>query len=247
MRHRIKGRKLGRTASHRQATLKALATQLLKYKKITTTSAKAKETKKFVEPLITKAKKNDLAAKRFVGRYIRDKEVFKELFTEIIEKIGDRQGGYTRVIKLGNRPGDSAELSIIELVDYNELAAPKKKSKSTDGETKAKKSKKAPKKEEAVEAEVVEENETADEEKVEEKAEEKVEKEEDKKETKAKAEDKKKEENKETKAKADDKKEEKEAEKKETKSAEEKKEEKDEKKATAKSKKKSEDKIEDDK
>ncbi len=161
MRHRVKGRKLGRTASHRHATLNALATQLLRHKKIKTTLAKAKETKRFVEPLITKAKKNDLSARRYVARFVKDKEVLKELFSEIVEKIGDRPGGYTRVVKLGYRAGDAAELAIIELVDYNEIAAPKKKetkeSKTTE-ETKAKKSKKAPKKEEAEEAEVIEEN-----------------------------------------------------------------------------------------
>lgn len=161
MRHRVKGRKLGRTASHRHATLNALATQLLRHKKIKTTLAKAKETKRFVEPLITKAKKNDLSARRYVARFVKDKEVLKELFSEIVEKIGDRPGGYTRVVKLGYRAGDAAELAIIELVDYNEIAAPKKKetkeSKTTE-ETKAKKSKKAPKKEEAEDAEVIEDN-----------------------------------------------------------------------------------------
>lgn len=161
MRHRVKGRKLGRTASHRLATLNALATQLLRHKKIKTTLAKAKETKRFVEPLITKAKKNDLSARRYVARFVKDKEVLKELFSEIVEKIGDRPGGYTRVVKLGYRAGDAAELAIIELVDYNEIAAPKKKetkeSKSAE-EAKAKKSKKAPKKEEAEEAEVIEDN-----------------------------------------------------------------------------------------
>lgn len=159
MRHRVKGRKLGRTASHRQATLNALATQLLKYKKIKTTSAKAKSTKQFIEPLITKAKRNDLAAKRHIARFINDKEVFHELFADILEKIGDRQGGYTRVIKLGNRAGDAAEMSIIELVDYNEITSPKKKEKkaTTEEEPKAKKSKKAPAKEDAEEAKVVEE------------------------------------------------------------------------------------------
>lgn len=182
MRHRVKGRKLSRTASHRQATLNALATQLLRYKKIKTTTAKAKETKRFVEPLITKAKKNDLSSKRYIARFIKDKDVLKELFSEIVEKIGDRPGGYTRVVKLGNRSGDAAELSIIELVDYNEIAAPKKKESKEKEETKAKKSKKAPKKEEAVEAEVVEEKETNEEETAE-----KEEKAEKKKTTKAKS------------------------------------------------------------
>lgn len=169
MRHRVKGRKLGRTASHRQATLNSLATQLLRYKKIRTTTAKAKETKRFVEPLITKAKKNDTAARRYVARFIKDKEVLKELFSDIVEKVGDRPGGYTRVVKLGNRAGDAAELSIIELVDYNEITAPKKKETKDTAESKAKKSKKAPKKEEAVEADVVEEKDEAKEEKAEKK------------------------------------------------------------------------------
>ena len=93
MRHRVKGRKLSRTASHRAATLKALATQLLRHKKIRTTVAKAKETKRFVEPLITKAKQDTLAARRHVARYIEDKDILKELFSDIVEKIGDRPGG----------------------------------------------------------------------------------------------------------------------------------------------------------
>ena len=154
MRHGVKGRKLGRTASHRRATLNALATQLLQYKKIKTTVAKAKETKKFVEPLITKAKKGDLSSRRYVAKFIKDPAILKELFSDIVEKIGDRPGGYTRVVKLGNRAGDAAELAIIELVDYNEINAAPKKEKEAP---KAKKSKKAPKKEEAAEAEVVEE------------------------------------------------------------------------------------------
>ncbi len=122
MRHRVKGRKLGRTSSHREATLKALATSLLKHKRIKTTVAKAKETRGFVETIITKAKKEDLHSKRQVMNVIRDKEVVKELYAEIIPKIGDRPGGYTRVIKLGNRIGDAAEMAIIELVDYNDVA-----------------------------------------------------------------------------------------------------------------------------
>lgn len=121
MRHRIKGRKLGRTASHRTATLRSLATALIKHKKITTTLAKAKQTRLFVEPLITKAKKDSVHARRLVSRHIKDKEVLKELFSEVIQKIGDRPGGYTRVVKLGNRVGDAAEMAIIELVDYNDV------------------------------------------------------------------------------------------------------------------------------
>ena len=121
MRHRVKGRKLNRTASHRAALLRSLATSLLKYKRIKTTVAKAKEAKSFVEAIITKARKNDLAARRHVLSIIQDKAVVKELFGEIIGKIGERPGGYTRVIKLGNRRGDAAEIAILELVDYNDV------------------------------------------------------------------------------------------------------------------------------
>lgn len=154
MRHRVKGRKLGRTASHRLATLRALAVALFKHKKIKTTLAKAKETRSFVEPLITKAKNDSVHARRYVAKHINDKEVVKELFGEIVEKVGDRPGGYTRVVKLGNRLGDAAEMAIIELVDYNDLVEKKEKKA------------KAPKKEkvvEEVETEVVEKESAKDE------------------------------------------------------------------------------------
>lgn len=121
MRHNVKGRKLGRTASHRKATLISLITSLLKYKRIKTTLAKAKETRTFAEKMITKARKGDLNAKKQVIDVIKDKEVVKELFSEIIPKIGERPGGYTRVVKLGHRNGDAAQMAIIELVDYNEV------------------------------------------------------------------------------------------------------------------------------
>ncbi len=122
MRHNVKGRKLGRTASHKSALLNSLTTSLLKYKRIRTTEAKAKEARTFIEKLITKAKKNDLHVKRQVMALIHDKDVVKELFSEIIPKIGERPGGYTRVIKLGNRSGDAAAMAILELVDYNDVA-----------------------------------------------------------------------------------------------------------------------------
>lgn len=137
MRHRIKGRKLGRTASHRTATLRSLATALIKHKKITTTLAKAKQTRLFVEPLITKAKNNSVHSRRLVSKDIKDSEVVKALFGEVIEKIGDRPGGYTRVIKLGNRVGDAAEMAIIELVDFSETGT--KKQRKTKKKTEAKK------------------------------------------------------------------------------------------------------------
>lgn len=122
MRHRVKGRKLKRTESHRLALMRSLSTSLLKHKRIKTTLAKAKETRSFVEPLITKARKNDLHSKKLVMDQIKDKEVVKELFGEIIPKIGERAGGYTRVVKLGNRIGDAASMAIIELVDYNDVS-----------------------------------------------------------------------------------------------------------------------------
>jgi large subunit ribosomal protein L17 len=125
MRHNVKGRKLGRTASHRKATLSSLTTSLLRHKRIKTTLAKAKETRVFSEKLITTARKGDLNAQRLVMDKIKDKEVVKELFSEIIPKIGDRPGGYTRVVKLGHRNGDAAQLAVIELVDYNEVATAK--------------------------------------------------------------------------------------------------------------------------
>lgn len=137
MRHRVKGRKLKRTASHRTATLRSLATSVLKHKRIKTTLAKAKEARTFVEKLITKAKKDDLHSKRLIASEIKDKEVVKELFAEIVPKIGDRPGGYTRVIKLGHRVGDAAQMAILELVDYNEVANKKAEERKEKREQKA--------------------------------------------------------------------------------------------------------------
>ena len=137
MRHRKAGRKLKRTASHRKATLIALATALIKSKKIKTTVAKAKETRMFVEKILTRAKnavategdKKDVHARRIVARFIKDRDVIKELFGEIAQKIAKRPGGYTRVVKLGQRQGDGAEVAILELVDYNTGEAPAKPKK----------------------------------------------------------------------------------------------------------------------
>jgi large subunit ribosomal protein L17 len=127
MRHRKSGRKLKRTASHRLATLIALSTALLKSKRIRTTIAKAKETRMFVEPLITKVKnavaaegeKKNIHVRRMIGRYIKDRDAIKELFTEIAPKVANRPGGYTRIVKLGQRFGDAAEVAVLELVDFN--------------------------------------------------------------------------------------------------------------------------------
>lgn len=156
MRHRVRGKKLGRTASHRSALMNSLATSLLKYKRIKTTVVKAKEARSYVESLITKAKKNDLHARRQIMSVIHDKEVVKELFGEIIERVGDRPGGYTRVVKLGNRMGDAADMAILELVDYNDVANKKAEEIKEKKEAKAQ-AKREKKSEDVSEAQVVEE------------------------------------------------------------------------------------------
>jgi large subunit ribosomal protein L17 len=121
MRHGDKINNLGRTASHRNALLINLTCQLFEHKKIVTTLAKAKALRPFVEPLITKSKQNTTHQRRLVFSRLQDKVAVKELFDVISPKLASRPGGYTRVIKLGKRVGDNAELAIIELVDYNEI------------------------------------------------------------------------------------------------------------------------------
>jgi large subunit ribosomal protein L17 len=121
MRHGDKINNLGRTASHRNALLANLTCQLFEHKKIVTTLAKAKALRPFVEPLITKSKENTTHQRRLVFSRLQDKAAVKELFDVISPKIASRPGGYTRVIKLGKRVGDNAELAMIELVDYNEI------------------------------------------------------------------------------------------------------------------------------
>jgi len=139
MRHGKKFNHLGRTASHRSAMLSNMASSLILNKKITTTVAKAKELRKYVEPLITKSKDNTTHSRRVVFSYLQNKEVVKELFGEVADKIADRPGGYTRILKLGNRLGDNAEMALIELVDYNELMLEAKASKE-EGKTKTRRS-----------------------------------------------------------------------------------------------------------
>lgn len=121
MRHGDKINNLSRTASHRAALLSNLASQLIANKRITTTLAKAKALRTYVEPLITKSKQNTTHQRRIVFSYLQDKEAIKELFDVIRLKIEGRPGGYIRIIKLGTRVGDNAELALIELVDYNEI------------------------------------------------------------------------------------------------------------------------------
>ena len=117
MRHRKKGRKLQRTASHRRAMLRNLATSLFRHERIETTTAKAKELRPYAERLITLARRGDLHARRLVARKIQDREVLGKLFDEISLRYAERPGGYTRILKLGNRKGDAAEISLIELVN----------------------------------------------------------------------------------------------------------------------------------
>jgi len=126
MRHGDKQNNLSRTASHRKALLSNLGSQLIAHKRITTTLAKAKALRTYIEPIITKTKKNDtkeaiMHNHRIVFSYLNDKQAVKELFTVIAPKVVGRPGGYTRIIKLGKRIGDNAELAMIELVDFNEI------------------------------------------------------------------------------------------------------------------------------
>ena len=131
MRHNKKFNHLGRTASHRNAMLSNMACTLIKHKRITTTVAKAKALKKFVEPLITKSKEDTTNSRRVVFSNLQDKFAVTELFKEISVKVADRPGGYTRIIKTGHRLGDNAEMCFIELVDYNENMAKTAAKKAT--------------------------------------------------------------------------------------------------------------------
>ncbi len=147
MRHLNKGRKLKRTASHRKALMESLSTSLILYKQVRTTLAKAKEMRLFVEPLITKAKTDNVAARRNVSKFIKDREAVKILFSEVAPRAKDRPGGYTRVIKLGQRHGDGGEVAIIELVDFNaadEAEKRRKPAKEKEGQAKEAKPEKSP-------------------------------------------------------------------------------------------------------
>ena len=116
MRHRKKGRQLSRTRSHRKATLRNLATSLFRHGRIETTTAKAKELRPFAERLITLARRGDVHARRLAAQKIADRQVLGVLFDEIAPRYAERPGGYTRILKLGHRKGDAAEMSLIELV-----------------------------------------------------------------------------------------------------------------------------------
>ncbi len=125
MRHGNKINHLGRKYGHRAALLKNLSSALFMHKRIDTTVAKAKELRGYVEPLVTKSKDNTTHSRREVFSYLQDKEATKELFDVIAPKVGNRPGGYTRIVRLGARQGDAAEMAIIELVDFNEVYKPK--------------------------------------------------------------------------------------------------------------------------
>ena len=140
MRHNKKFNHLGRTASHRSAMLSNMACSLIKHKRITTTVAKAKALKKFVEPLITKSKDDTTNSRRVVFSNLQDKIAVTELFKEISVKVADRPGGYTRIIKTGHRLGDNAEMCFIELVDYYENMAKTATAKKTTRTRRSKKS-----------------------------------------------------------------------------------------------------------
>ena len=162
MRHGKKINHLGRQHSHREALLSNMASSLILHKRINTTVAKAKALRKFVEPIITRSKDDSTHSRRMVFSYLQNKVAVAELFREVAPKIGDRPGGYTRIIKLENRPGDNADMCMMELVDFNTIygneasaaAAPAKKTtrrggskkKAEDGEAKAEKKAAAPKK-----------------------------------------------------------------------------------------------------
>ena len=163
MRHGKRFNHLGRNASHRKAMLSNMATSLIVNKRISTTVAKAKELRKYVEPLITKAKSDSTHSRRMVFSYLQNKESVKELFADVAEKVENRPGGYTRIIKTGFRQGDNAEMCIIELVDYNELML----KESAPAKTKSRRSRRGGKKkpEEAMAQEV---NSTSEETQVEE-------------------------------------------------------------------------------
>jgi len=130
MRHGKKVNHLGRTSSHRKAMMRNMASSLFLHKRITTTLAKAKSLRKYVEPLVTRSKVNSTHNRRRCFVYLQQKEAVTELFDTIAPRVGDRPGGYTRIVKLGTRFGDAAEMAIVELVDFNEVYTPDRKSKS---------------------------------------------------------------------------------------------------------------------
>jgi len=143
MRHGKKFNHLGRKTAHRKSMLANMACSLIEHKRINTTVAKAKAVRQFVEPLITKSKSDTTHNRRIVFSYLRQKEAVTELFREVATKVADRPGGYVRIIKLGNRLGDNADMAMVELVDYNEIYNPNGKKKKSTRRRGGKKSEKA--------------------------------------------------------------------------------------------------------
>lgn len=141
MRHGKKFNHLSRKSAHRDSMLANMACSLIEHKRINTTTAKAKALRQFVEPMITKSKEDTTHNRRIVYSRLRQKEAVAELFRDVAAKVGDRPGGYTRIIKLGNRLGDNADMAMIELVDYNEIFnAEKQPKKKTTRRSRSKKS-----------------------------------------------------------------------------------------------------------
>jgi large subunit ribosomal protein L17 len=135
MRHGKTVNHLGRTASHRSAMLANMASSLIVHKRITTTLAKAKALRKYVEPIITKGKEDSTNSRRVVFSYLGNKDSVKELFGTVAPKVGDRPGGYTRILKLTNRKGDNAEMAVMELVDFNDVVMNDKAAKAETKKT----------------------------------------------------------------------------------------------------------------
>jgi len=152
MRHRKSFNHLGRKSAHRKAMLANMAASLILHKRIQTTTAKAKELRTYVEPLITKSKEDSTNSRRVVFGYLQDKDAVNELFREVATKVADRPGGYTRILKLGNRLGDNADMCIMELVDFNENML----KTSTSAKTKTRSRRGAKKKVEAVAGDIPE-------------------------------------------------------------------------------------------
>ncbi len=144
MRHGKKFNHLGRKTAHRKSMLANMACSLIEHKRINTTVAKAKALKQFVEPMITKSKSDTTHNRRIVFSKLRQKDAVTELFRDVAAKVGDRPGGYTRIIKLGNRLGDNADMAMIELVDYNEIYNAGKPAKKKSTRRGGKKSEAAP-------------------------------------------------------------------------------------------------------
>jgi len=140
MRHGKKINHLGRTAGHRKAMLSNMASSLILNKRISTTVAKAKALRKYVEPLLTRAKADSTHSRRMVFSYLKNKESLKVLFGDVAEKIASRPGGYTRILKVGTRPGDNSEMAIIELVDFNEIYVKEGKTSAAKRTRRSKKS-----------------------------------------------------------------------------------------------------------